>query len=138
MNGDRELFLIVSPYLILVLSAVLQSWREKRREYWIRKVNTYEHYYKWGSQIIDLLSIFDEKHEDWRKFWDLYFKFSEAYQDALFYDRKHVRRVQRMGKVGRRIWDIGRGKLVIGREELPKIREEIEEIFDEFKGEERL
>lgn len=68
-NHDLGTILIISPYVILGISIALQIWIEKRHEYWIRKVNTYEHFYRYGNQVIDLLSVFDSNYQDWSRFW---------------------------------------------------------------------
>jgi hypothetical protein len=107
MDHGYNLFLIISPYIILVLMLILQIWREKRREYWIRKVNTYEHFSRYGNQVKDLLSVFSEKYQDWQIFWEFYFKMKEASQDAVFYDKNHTERVHKMRKVCEQIWKIG-------------------------------
>lgn len=99
MDHGYNLFLITSPYIILALMLILQIWREKRREYWIRKVNTYEHFFRYGNQVMDLLSVFSEKYQDWQIFWEFYFKMKEASQSAVFYHKNHTDRVHKMRKV---------------------------------------
>lgn len=138
MNDILQNLLIISPYIILALSITLQTWREKRREYWVRKVNTYEHFYRYGNQIIDLLTLFDENFQDWPKFWDFYFRVNDAYYDASFYDRKHLKRVQRIKEVCAEIRDIGRQRLTCKKQILSKVQQEIDEIYNEFKKEEKL
>jgi len=93
------------PYISFVLGAIfaiLLQWisyrlsfrREQRREYWIRKLNSYQDFYQHTTQLIELISANISIPSD--VYWGHISLARKAAYDAAFYDRSHLGRANRM------------------------------------------
>ncbi len=133
------------PYISFLLGAIFAlvlQWvsyrlsfrKDQRKEYWIRKLNSYQDFYQHTTQLIGLLdskvSIPDNVY------WQSISLARKAAYDAAFYDRPHPERTDKMEAITLELVD----KLQPGRRELGRLDliERIEEIIKEFYHEEKL
>ena len=129
----------ISPYIILFTTLWWQRRRERVREYWLRKINSYEHFYKYANQVINWLYL---KHNintgDWKEFWELYLKMDEAYYDISFYDRRNSVQIDKVKQIRDNVWNVIKNKLTIESKGLIELRRKVEQIYQEFQKEEKL
>ncbi len=96
------------PYISFIFGAmfalVLQwvSYRlsfrkDQRREYWIRKLNSYQDFYQHTTQIIGLLDLKVSIPEN--VYWQSITLARKAAYDAEFYDRTHHERTTKMKNI---------------------------------------
>lgn len=133
------------PYASFILGAIfalMLQWvsyslsfrKDQRREYWIRKLNSYQDFYQYTTQIIELL---DSKVSIPENVYWQYISFArKAAYDADFYDMTHPERTNKMKNITLNLI------LLLPLEEhkngLKNLQKEVEEIQEEFYKEEKL
>ena len=87
------------PYVSFILGAIFAlalQWisyrlafkKDKRKEYWIRKLNSYQDFYHHPSQLVDLIDMESKIQGD--VFWQSIFAARKAAYDARFYDLSNI------------------------------------------------
>ena len=135
----------VWPYISFILGAVfalvmqLISYRlsfkkDRRKEYWIRKLNSYQDFYQHTTQLIGLLgsrvSIPDNIY------WQSISLARKAAYDAAFYDISHTERTDKMKTI-----TLDLVRILQSNEQVPErlqtLQKQIEEIQSNFYLEEK-
>ena len=137
---------IVWPYISFILGAVfalVMQWvsyrlsfrKDQRREYWIRKLNSYQDFYQHTTQLIGLLgskvSIPDNVY------WQSISLARKAAYDASFYDISHPERTDKMKAITIDLIQILQSNKQ-ERERLQILQTQVEEIQANFYLEEKL
>ena len=136
----------VWPYISFILGAVfalVMQWvsyrlsfrKDQRREYWIRKLNSYQDFYQHTTQLIGLLgskvSIPDNVY------WQSISLARKAAYDAAFYDISHPERTDKMKAITLDLIQIFQSNKQ-ERERLQILQKQVEEIQANFYLEEKL
>ena len=136
----------VWPYISFILGAVfalVMQWvsyrlsfrKDQRREYWIRKLNSYQDFYQHTTQLIGLLgskvSIPDNVY------WQSISLARKAAYDAAFYDISHHERTDNMKAITLDLIQIFQSNKQ-ERERLQILQKQVEEIQANFYLEEKL
>jgi len=134
------------PYISFLLGAIFAlflQWisyrlsfkKDQRREYWIRKLNSYQDFYQHATQLIGLLrsrvSIPDNVY------WQSILLARKAAYDATFYDRTHPERTDKMKNITLELIQILQQNNP-DTEKLERLLKQIEEIQTSFYEEEKL
>ncbi len=137
---------IVWPYISFILGAIfalVMQWvsyrlsfrKDQRREYWIRKLNSYQDFYQHITQLIGLLgsnvSIPDNVG------WQSISLARKAAYDAAFYDIMHPERTDKMKAITLQLVQIIQSNKQ-ERESLQILQKQVEEIQANFYLEEKL
>ena len=130
-------FLIGACFALFLqwLSSRLAYRREQRREYWIRKLNSYQDFHQNTMQLLILLESRIKVPET--HFWNSITLARKAAFDAAFYDLRHPKRTERMGQITEwliRDYQESSG----GQSDLAGLRKEIDDIQADFLREEGL
>lgn len=133
------------PYISFLLGAIFAlflQWisyrlsfrKDQRREYWIRKLNSYQDFYQHTMQLIGLLrsrvSIPDNVY------WQSISLARKAAYDAAFYDTSHPERTEKMKTITLELLQMLKSNEQ-EPERLVELIERIEEIHREFYQEEK-
>ena len=108
MSESAPLIQQISPFISFFIGAVFAlflQWlssrltyrREQRREYWIRKLNSYQDFSQNTTQLLLLLASRIKVPES--HFWDAITLARKAAYDAAFYDLGHPKRTERMMQI---------------------------------------
>ncbi|MDQ3933624.1 MAG: hypothetical protein M3340_03225 [Actinomycetota bacterium] len=108
--------------------------REKRKEAWIRKLNSYENFYRAMTGLIDLVSAGVRVPE--QQFWEAMVDARKSAYDAASYDAENPERTARMRQLTLDLVLAYQGGELDG-ERLRELREETEAIRSGFYSEER-
>lgn len=95
----------VWPYFSFLLGAIFAlvlQWisyrlsfkKDQRKEYWIRKLNSYQDFYHHTTQLIDLLNSNISIPQN--VYWQSISSARKAAYDAIFYDKTHPERTSKM------------------------------------------
>lgn len=137
---------IVWPYISFVLGAafaLVMQWvsyrlsfrKDQRREYWIRKLNSYQDFYQHTTQLIGLVgskvSIPDNVY------WQSISLARKAAYDAAFYDISHPEQTDKMKAITLDLIQILQSNKQ-ERERLQILQKQVEEIQAKFYLEEKL
>lgn len=136
----------VWPHISFILGAIFAlvlQWvsyrlsfrKDQRREYWIRKLNSYQDFYHHVTQLIDLLDSKVNIPEN--VFWQSISLARKAAFDAVFYDITHSSRTEKMRTITLNLIGLFESK-EYAKDNLQKLRKQIEEIRTEFYKEEKL
>jgi len=134
------------PYISFLLGAIFAlvlQWvsyqlsfrKDQRREYWIRKLNSYQDFYHHVTQLIELLDSKVKIPEN--VVWQSISLARKAAFDAVFYDRIHSSRTEKMKSITLRLIGLFETKSY-SADDLQKLRKQIEEIRTRFYEEEKL
>jgi hypothetical protein len=133
------------PYISFLLGAIFAlflQWisyrlsfrKDQRREYWIRKLNSYQDFYQHTLQLIGLLrskvSIPDNVY------WQSISLARKAAYDAAFYDTSHPEQTEKMKTITLELLQMLKSNEQESRR-LDELIERIEEIHSEFYQEEK-
>jgi hypothetical protein len=133
------------PYISFLLGAIFAlflQWisyrlsfrKDQRREYWIRKLNSYQDFYQHTLQLIGLLrskvSIPDNVY------WQSISLARKAAYDAAFYDISHPEQTEKMKTITLELLQMLKSNEQESRR-LDELIERIEEIHSEFYQEEK-
>lgn len=136
----------VWPYISFVLGAIFalgMQWvsyrlsfkKDQKREYWIRKLNSYQDFYQHTTQLIGLLgskvSIPDNVY------WQSISLARKAAYDAAFYDISHSERTNKMKAITIDLVQILQSNEQ-EKERLQLLQKQVEEIQANFYLEEKL
>jgi len=109
--------------------------KDQKREYWIRKLNSYQDFYQHTTQLIELLaskvSIPDNVY------WQSISLARKAAYDAAFYDRSHPERTGKMKGITLNLIQILQSDNP-DPQSLKMLLKEIEEVKADFYREEKL
>jgi len=134
------------PYISFILGAIfalVMQWvsyhlsfrKDKRREYWIRKLNSYQDFYQHTTQLIGLLgskvSIPDNVY------WQSISLARKAAYDAAFYDISHPGRTDKMKTITLDLIQILQSNKQ-EKERVQMLQKQVEEIQANFYLEEKL
>lgn len=128
------------PYLSFVLGslfAVFLRWvsqalalrRDKRKEYWIRVLNSYQDFYQQTIQLIDLVR--SDVDIPTGVYWDSMSLARKAAFDASFYDQGHPERTEEMKTITTKLLRILEGRESEIRQ-VEKLERRVEQIREEF------
>ncbi len=135
----------VWPYISFILGAVfalamqfisyrLSFKKDRRKEYWIRKLNSYQDFYQHTTQLIGLLgskvSIPDNVY------WQSISLARKAAYDAAFYDISHLERTDKMKTITLELVRILQSNAQ-APERLQPLQKQIEDIQSNFYLEEK-
>jgi hypothetical protein len=134
------------PYLSFILGAlfgIFYQWisyllsfrKDQRKEFWIRKLNSYQDFYHHTSQLIDLLRLEVKVPED--IFWQAISSARKAAYDASFYDLSNLNRTENMKKITSDIVIIYQSGTT-NMENLAELKEHIGKIQESFYNQENL
>jgi predicted house-cleaning noncanonical NTP pyrophosphatase (MazG superfamily) len=134
------------PYLSFILGAffgILYQWisyllsfrKDQRKEFWIRKLNSYQDFYHHTSQLIDLLRMEVKVPEN--IYWEAISSARKAAYDASFYDLSNLIRTEKMKKITSDIVNIYQSETT-DMENLAELMEHIEKIQESFYNQENL
>lgn len=132
------------PYISFILGAVFAlalQWisyylafkKDKRKEYWIRKLNSYQDFYQHATQLIDLMELETQIPTD--VFWQSISAARKAAYDAKFYDLSNVEQANKMIEITRKLIRLRGHPPPDGMEPL---RHEIDDVQSNFYSEEKL
>lgn len=116
------------------LSHRLALRREMAKEYWIRKLNSYQNFYQYVTQLLDLLLSGVSLPEE--ILWQSISEARKAAYDASFYDVAHRDRTERMIDITRRLVQLH--SVRDEDEKLRNLRQNVQEIYREFRYEEGI
>lgn len=134
------------PYISFILGAsfgIFYQWisyflsfrKDQRKEYWIRKLNSYQDFYHHTTQLIDLMN--SELKIPENLFWQTISSARKAAYDACFYDLLNSNRTEIMKKITLdliSIYQLGN----IHKDNLNEIMIKISQIQISFYNEEKL
>ncbi len=134
------------PYISFILGAffgIFYQWisylfsfrKDQRKEYWIRKLNSYQDFHHQTSQLIDLLRSEVKIPEN--IFWQAISSARKAAYDASFYDLSNLNRTENMKKITLDIINIYQSENT-NMQNLIEIMENIEKIQESFYNQENL
>ncbi len=134
------------PYISFLLGAIFAlflQWtsyrlsfrKDQRREYWIRKLNSYQDFYHQTTQLVDLLKAKSSVPDN--VYWQIISSARKAAYDAAFYDISHPKQTDKMKTITLRLLQILQSKNP-DLEKLDKLLKQIEEIQNNFYKEEKL
>lgn len=146
MSESDSLIQQIWPYLSFLVGAVFAlflQWlssrftyhREQRREYWIRKLNSYQDFYQNTTQLLVLLGLRIKVPET--HFWNSMTLARKAAYDAAFYDLGHPERAVRMEQITEELIKYYQEPSVTNWD-LDGLRKEIKDIQANFLREEGL
>lgn len=132
------------PYVSFLLGtifALVLQWvsyrlslrKDREKEYWIRKLNGYQDFHHQMTQLIELLESDVQIPEN--VFWPSISYARKAAFDAVFYDRAHADRTERMKTITVNLIKLFNTKKY-SKQDLDKLHKEVEEIRAEFYLEE--
>lgn len=134
------------PYISFIFGAIFAlvlQWvsyrlsfrKDQRREYWIRKLNSYQDFYHHTTQLIGLLNSKVSIPEN--VYWQSISLARKAAYDATFYDRTHPERTEKM-----KVITLELIKLYNSNKEqsdiLSSLAGQVDGIIEEFYKEEKL
>jgi hypothetical protein len=109
--------------------------KDQRKEYWIRKLNSYQDFYHHTAHLIELLgskvSIPDNVY------WQSISLARKAVYDAAFYDKTHLNRTDKMKAITLQLIEISKSE-ERNQKYLNSIAKQIEKMIEEFYHEEKF
>lgn len=134
------------PYISFLFGAIFAlclQWvsyrlpfrKDRRREYWIRKLNSYQDFYQHATQLIGLLR--SKVSIPPNVYWQSISLARKAAYDAAFYDRTHPERTDKMKNITLDLIQFLESKDHI-TDNLQMLLSQVEEIQAEFCQEEKL
>lgn len=132
------------PYISFILGAIFAlvlQWisyrlafkKDKRKEYWIRKLNSYQDFYHYSTQLIDLIDMESQIPAD--VFWQSISAARKAAYDARFYDLLNTEQANKMIEITQKLIRTNGHRPPEG---LDSLRQEINEIQANFYSVEKL
>lgn len=139
-NGFVQVYYIALGAILAIVGSIItqayQNRRNKRNEYWIRKLNSYQDFYQHTLQLCKLLISFSSIPD--QIFWNSISAARKAAFDASFYDKEQKKRTRRMEEITYELVDIFVTRKKDQKEEIQHIINQTESIMREFREEERL
>lgn len=131
------------PLIFGVLIAIFVQWissffrftDERRKEYWMRKLNSYQDFYHHAAQLIEL--IISEVNIPEEVYWHSVTLARKAAYDAEFYDMTHPERTNKMKNITEDLLYFLKSE-EFTLDDVQDLRKQIEEIKKEFYEEEKL
>jgi len=134
------------PYISFILGAffgIVYQWisyilsfrKDQRKEYWIRKLNSYQDFYHHTTQLVDLLR--SEVKIPEALFWQTISFARKAAYDADFYDLLNSQRTESMKKITIDLIYLYQSG-TMNNDNLTKLMEKIRKIQITFYNEEKL
>lgn len=139
-NGLTQVFYVaLGAALALIGSIVTQAYqnlRNKKNEYWIRKLNSYQDFYQHTSQLCNLIESLVQLPD--AVFWGSISAARKAAFDANFYDKKHPDRTGKLTAITSELVYIYIAKPEEQKEIIKNLIDQIDNVMQEFRKEEGL
>lgn len=122
-------------FLLQVFVSRLALARDKRKEAWVRKLNSYENIYRAVTQLIDLLAAGIEAPDE--QVWAAVGDARKSAHDAASYDPTHGERTSRMRELTLEFL-LAYQRDEIASDDFGRWREEVQALRDAFYEEEGI
>ena len=137
MAADLLVFGLGAAFAVVLqlFASQLTLAREKRKEAWVRRLNSYENFYRAMTHVIDLL-IADLQIPD-EQLWAALLDARKSAYDATSYDVAHGGRTTQMRELTLELLLLHQ-KQDCGRQRLFELRGKVTKVRDEFYAEEGI
>lgn len=136
MAGELLVFSLGAAFAVVLQLFVsnLTLTREKRKEAWVRKLNSYENFYRAMTHTIDLMLAGVAIPDD--QLWSALLDARKSAYDATSYDPSHAGRTKQMRELTLEL--LVDQQVEVDNELLADLRRRVAELRDEFYAEEGL